>query len=448
VRRPRLTALLVAAGLLTSAGVTSAAGSRPGGLHTDGQVLRDAQGRQVLLRGIAVIDKTAGRFPSFTPADARQVRSWGMNSIRLGLVWAGVEPRAGHVDQRYVDGIARIARVASDAGLYVVLDMHQDLYGVRWSDGAPEWATNNTCPHADLAGATGAWGTDYLSPQVLCSFTDFWTSASLQDHYAKAWQAVARAVSGNPRIAGFDLMNEPSQGLIPPGVFESQYLYPSQARWLAAIRRVDPRAVGFLEPPNYKYLEIPTAPPAIPANAAYGPHLYGPWDDVSQASQTRAFAEPTLAYEQLEAKQAGAPLWVGEWGVDWHLSGAVDFAAHVLDLLDKAKAGSAYWDWSPGGGYSPQDKDHRPTPMLAALMRAYPSATAGTLTSFSYDRVTHGLVVTWAPSPGATVVEVPTALYPRGLTVSGARRWSYDRAAGQLLLWGSGASTTATVTAR
>ena len=448
MRRPRLVALALATAVLAGLGATSDAGTRHGGLHTDGQVLRDAQGRQVLLRGIAVIEKQAGKLPDFHRSDALQVRSWGMNSIRLGFVWAGIEPQAGRIDQRYVDSIAQIAQVAADAGLYVVLDMHQDLYGERWSDGAPEWATDSTCPHVDLAGATGAWGTNYLSPQVLCAFTRFWTDAALQDHYVRAWQAIARAVRGNTRIAGYDLMNEPSQGLLVPGVFESQYLYPSEARWLAGIRRVDPRAVGYVEPPNYKYLEVPTVPPTIPANAVYGPHLYGPWDDAAELSQTRSFAEPTLAYEQLEAKLAGAPLWVGEWGVDWHLDGAVDFAGHVLDLLDEATAGSAYWDWSPGGGYSPQDKDHKPTPMLGALMRAYPSSTAGTLTSFTYDRGSHGLTVTWqAAGRAPTVVEVPTALYPRGITVSGVRRWRYDARAGQLLLWATGEAT-ATVAAR
>jgi hypothetical protein len=54
----------------------------------DGQ-LRDAHGRQVELHGVNVVQKLAPYLADFTRADARRVRGWGLNAIRLTLRGAG-----------------------------------------------------------------------------------------------------------------------------------------------------------------------------------------------------------------------------------------------------------------------------------------------------------------------------------------------------------------------
>ena len=97
-----------------------------------------------------------------------------------------------------------------------MLDMHQDLYGVLYSDGAPEWATlTEKQPHS-----TGEiWSDSYLiSPAVQKAFDNFWANkpvsdgVGVQDHYAKMWQHVARRFAGNNSVIGYDIMNEPFNG--------------------------------------------------------------------------------------------------------------------------------------------------------------------------------------------------------------------------------------------
>ncbi|RLD72338.1 MAG: hypothetical protein DRJ10_18765, partial [Bacteroidetes bacterium] len=107
-------------------------------------------------------------------------------------------------------------KLAEDNGLFVFLDMHQDLFSVKYSDGAPKWATlDEEKPH--ITGSV--WSDAYLiSPAVQTSWDNFWKntqvsdSIGVQDHYANAWKHVAKRYVGNHTVIGYDVMNEPFAG--------------------------------------------------------------------------------------------------------------------------------------------------------------------------------------------------------------------------------------------
>ena len=91
--------------------------------------------------------------------------------------------------------------------------MPQDLYSVKYSDGAPEWATiTDGKPHIK----DGAiWSDAYFSsPAVQQALDNFWNNTlasdgiGIQDHYARAWQHVARHYANETTVVGYDLMNE------------------------------------------------------------------------------------------------------------------------------------------------------------------------------------------------------------------------------------------------
>ncbi len=179
---------------------------------------RDAHGRQVILSGINLVDKSVAH--GFTavkgPAVFGQFRGWGFNCVRLGIVWAGVEPQPGKFDEAYLRQVDRAIDWAARHGIYVILDMHQDLYSMKYSDGAPAWATlDEGKPHA-----TGAiWSDAYLmSPAVQTAFDNFWANKpaadgkGLQDHYAAMWRHLAQRYANRTGVIGYDLMNEPFPG--------------------------------------------------------------------------------------------------------------------------------------------------------------------------------------------------------------------------------------------
>ena len=103
----------------------------------------DPQGRQVLLHGINMVNKNAnaGYLGDEGPELFAAMADWGSNCVRLGVIWDGLEPEPGVYDEGYLQGLDRQIAWAGEYSLNVFLDMHQDLYSVCFSDGAPEWAT-------------------------------------------------------------------------------------------------------------------------------------------------------------------------------------------------------------------------------------------------------------------------------------------------------------------
>ncbi len=183
----------------------------------DGAFL-DPAGRQILLHGMAVISKNPKEnYQSWHgPEEFAQMRRWGMNCIRLGIIWDGLEPEPGKYDEEYLKKVDQRIAWARQNGIYVFLDMHQDLFSVKYSDGAPAWATlDEGLPHA-----TGAvWSDSYqLSAAVKKSFDNFWANkpgpdgVGIQDRFALAWQHVAKRYANDSTVIGYDLFNEPNEG--------------------------------------------------------------------------------------------------------------------------------------------------------------------------------------------------------------------------------------------
>jgi endoglycosylceramidase len=196
-----------------------------GPIRVQGPRFTDQHGREVVFQGINLVNKDPeqGYLGRGDEAAIRQLAESGFNCIRLGIFWDALEPEPGRYDDAYLDSVALRVEWACENGIFVFLDMHQDLYSRKYSDGAPGWATlDDGLPHY-----TGpVWSDSYLiSPAVQRAFDQFWDNASaadgvgLQDHYARAWQKVAQRFAGNPCVIGYDLMNEPFPGSEAAGYF-------------------------------------------------------------------------------------------------------------------------------------------------------------------------------------------------------------------------------------
>ncbi len=190
-------------------------------LRVDGPRIVDESGRTVYLRGVNLGEKSqsAKHVPWQQAEDYHNLGRWGMNAVRMLIFWSAVEPEPGKYDEDYLKGVDRQVAMARDAGLYVMLDMHQDLYGpgIPGGDGAPSWATlDDGKPHRTMG---GAWSTAYYaSPKLHRAFDNFWDNtpgpdgAGIQDHFALAWAHVARRYANEPAVIGFDILNEPFMG--------------------------------------------------------------------------------------------------------------------------------------------------------------------------------------------------------------------------------------------
>jgi endoglycosylceramidase len=184
----------------------------------DGERFIDTYGRERILHGVNMVskDKTADYIGGWGRQDFEALRSMGFNLVRLGFIWDGIEPQPGQIDQTYLDKMEKLIDLCKEYGLYVIIDMHQDLYGSRYSDGAPAWATL-------IDGLPGpkpseVWSDAYYSQAVERAFDHFWANdpasdgVGLQDHFAQCWKAIAERFGSRPEVLGYDFMNEPFPG--------------------------------------------------------------------------------------------------------------------------------------------------------------------------------------------------------------------------------------------
>ncbi|HEU4361930.1 MAG TPA: cellulase family glycosylhydrolase, partial [Mycobacterium sp.] len=119
----------------------------PGLISTTGSYLTDSDGRVVILHGTNEVYKTAPFQPSaqgFDDADAAFLAANGFTAVRLGVLWAGVEPEPGVINYAYLASIEQTVQILGNHGIVTLLDMHQDLYSDidGAGDGAPAWATD------------------------------------------------------------------------------------------------------------------------------------------------------------------------------------------------------------------------------------------------------------------------------------------------------------------
>jgi len=214
----RFTALLFIVLMIFACGYKQEPIKKKEFIQVEGEKFIDTEGREVIFSGINFISKNPAEnyIPPDGPETFQKFRSWGFNCIRLGIIWDGLEPEPGEYNEEYLKEIDKRIQWAADNDIYVYLDMHQDLYGAKYSDGAPDWATlDEGKPH--YRGAV--WSDSYLiSPAVQTAFDNFWknTPASdgvgIQDHYANLWKYIAKRYAENTTVIGYDIMNEPFMG--------------------------------------------------------------------------------------------------------------------------------------------------------------------------------------------------------------------------------------------
>lgn len=396
---------------------------------TSGPWLTDQHGRVLLARGINLVAKR----PPYTPEsvgfggdDAAFLAARGFDTVRLGVLYAGVEPQRGQYDDAYLDSIGRTVALLAAHHIRAQLDFHQDMYNERYQgQGFPAWAAlDDGLPAQPQAGFPGNY---LVQPALQRAEDNFYANKDgLVDHYAAAWAHVATRFRGVSGVLGYDLINEPMPGTAPVScarpegcpAFEADVLAPFYAKVTAAIRTVDRRTPISYEPTAVFGSGGGTALPRLnDPHAVFGWHLYcpgGPCPDIEEGQFRRA------------ADHAGGhePQLLSEFGSTKDTS----VIERVQDEADRHLVGWMEWTYFSNGvtdtGGTPNlvnDPSRPPTganvdaAQAAALTRPHATAIAGTPVSTAYDKAVRRLVVRYRPRPGVTRILVPRAVYPRGV---------------------------------
>jgi endoglycosylceramidase len=446
-----------------AAAACAAAGGRdePAQLRRDGRYMVDGLDRVVLLHGVNAVWKLRddNRYTppdeprGFTAADADWLAAHGFNTVRLGVIFAGVMPQPGVIDHAYLAGIDRVVQLLADRGIYVMFDFHQDMYNEKYGgEGFPDWAVyDDGVPPTNIG-----FPQTYFTPAVGRAFDNFWqNTGNLWDHYRDAWIAVAARWADQDYHGGYDLLNEPYPGAHFAScantegcpVFDTQYLQPMHEHVLRGIRAVDPGNIVWFEP-NFVFnggakSHYATLAPIADANIGLSWHKYcvtglvlhsQGFTDLPGCEQMHQVvtdnAEATI--EKMQATTL-----VTEFGA----SDDLPDLQQVMDQTDRQFTGWQYWaykNWrdpttesqeSGGQGLFTDDEDLSTVKLdkLAILERPYPRATAGVPVTgaLRFDAATKAFDYAYTPrcAGGPTEIYVPKLHYPDGyaLAVEGAR---------------------------
>jgi len=361
--------------------------------------ITDEDGRLLILHGINVISAAKSdplRVGETAKEDFLHIsKQWGFNAVRLLIFWDGIEPQKGEYDHEYLARVRQRLDWCAEAGLYVILDMHQDLYSIKFGgDGAPEWSVQDD--GQSFAYQT-PWELNYLQPAVKTSIDNFWIKEKgypeLQDHFIDALCVAVEALADHPAVIGIDLYNEPTmatlQGMLH---FERRYLTPFLQRTINAVRKINNDLWIFFEPSalgtNQGFrsgLGKLTDPRQGESHLVYFPHLYTLDLDIKGQYLGRPLFIDFWAHQrQIETGRFETPLMVGEFGLSEAKPGALDFLQDVLAMYDKITSGWFYWsyDRTDWGLHNDDWEDLKKTDIL---VRPYPQKIAGTQPRFRWQ---------------------------------------------------------------
>jgi endoglycosylceramidase len=468
--RPSRAANLLAAGVLLAALATGASSmvapvtARAAAVgpvlplgHTDTWIT-DADGRVVVLHGLNQVYKVPPYEPAadgFGDDDAAFLAANGFNAMRVGVIWAAVEPAPGTYDDAYLASIAQTVQTLAAHGVLSLLDFHQDLYNEAFQgEGAPAWAVQTGgLPNPQL----GFPANYFANLAQNFAWNSFWRNApasdgvGLQDHYARTWAHVAGYFHGNPGVFGYEVLNEPWPGVVwepcaNPVV--GCVLNDAKLRWfynrvVPAIRGSDPTTLVFFEP-NVLFSEVihTDLGNVNDPKTAFAFHDYCAIESVLQqnitcSQQDRAVFNNARRYTGFRR----IPALLTEFGATNDLANL----AGVLRRADEYRMGWLEWAYTGNDKTSSSPNDQAlvfdpgqpPTggnvnmAKLAVLAAPYPQVIAGTPSCWSFssgtftlhystERVDHqGRFSTTAQ----TNISVPPVEYPSGyhVTVTGGQ---------------------------
>lgn len=243
------------------------------------QVIRDEQGREIVLGGFVAITEDRKGTIHYTPDDYRRMVRMGANiqviRTTLGRLggWPGKEG-----DPTYFAQLDEMVRMGKEAGLKTVFKLV--VYDVK--------------PFGNAQ-----WDAIYHN------------TGGAQDTLVAAWKKIWVRYQNEPSVFGYDLLNEPLRGIDPDEERCSrENLIPTLRRLADALHAVSPGKWALYQP---LFRETGDGVgPFQPMKESFGrdrviyaPHLYS--KDLEVMTQT-------LDRYEREAALSKAPLLLGEWG--------------------------------------------------------------------------------------------------------------------------------------
>jgi endoglucanase len=224
----------------------------------------------------------------FTEPDAEYINSLGLNLVRIPINYHLFEDdmNPGVIKEGAFEHLDRVIDLCAKHQIYTIIDMHA----------LPGFQNQH-------------WHSDNPTHKAL-----FWKHKDFQDRALHLWEVIAERYSGQPWVAGYDLINEPTD-------VTRKKVFPFYKRLHDAIRKIDQKHILFLEGNNYSTeFDIFTE---IWDNVVYTNHDYATpgfiqGGDYPGLTNGKYINRDTLERDFLRRSEFmfshKVPLWVGEFG--------------------------------------------------------------------------------------------------------------------------------------
>jgi endoglycosylceramidase len=425
------------------------AGAAAGRLGHAGRWLTDSRGRVVITHGENVVSKFAPWAPTavgFGEDDVNFLAQSGFNTARIGVEWAGVEPKPGVYDDAMLARVGKVVRMLRKRHIGVILDSHQDMYNPRYEgNGFPDWALNDE----GLANPHLGFPDNYFGNSALWrSYENFWANkpapgdaVGVEDRFVAMWQHVAAFFAHMPGVFGYEIMNEPFPGAEwttcsdPEGcpLFDEK-LSAFYRRVGQAIRSVDARTLVWYEPNVSFDFGANTHVTSPGPGSGFAFHDYC----IANEAEGCPTHETTFSNADKYGASSGDALLMDEFGAT---NGVSDLET-MVSLADQHMVPWMEWEycWCNEGGpgqHNPQGMiyDERFAPagenlnsaVYESLVEPYPQVISGTPRSWGFDRASRTFTLhysTQLPSgphargaSAVTEIATPSFNYPAGYAV-------------------------------
>lgn len=387
--------------------------------------------------------------------DAPFLVSEGFKIIRLPMFLSGLLPEPGVYHERYLEGYAELVEVLTDAGLYVVIDFHQDLYAQKYyGRGMPEWMAidNGLFNSPDL----GFPANYFTNVAMWRAYDNFWNNEPaidgkpLQTHYAEAWQHVASRFKDNPGVLGYEFFNEPFPGsqwltcLSPAGcpLFDQMQLTEFSRRMARAIREVDTEKVVFYEPNvTFDFGANTWHGDIQDDNAAFSFHIYCLGTQFGELPASDGLCEnvgerPQFGYARNHVDQYQVATLLSEFGF---FSGGPDSDSTPVirrntNMADEFMFNWTYWHYTGKSSDGivinpalPPAGDNLKEDRFNEIVRSYPRMVAGTPIRWGFNPDSKHFELEYSTQradgngrfdeTAITEIFVPSRHYPNGYEV-------------------------------
>lgn len=187
----------------------------------------DEDNRIVMFHGINSVQKNPPWVPNerahlnlTNTTQLELMKQWGFNVVRLGFMWAGVYPTAPDIiNTTYINEMMDIVHLLEDYGMYVIIDMHQDMLSTQFAsyDGAPRWILDQLPPPKhnypwpfknEYLGFT-AYVTESCGFAFQCLYSN---KNNFEDYFQQYWITTAQFFHKTSSILAYELINEPWVG--------------------------------------------------------------------------------------------------------------------------------------------------------------------------------------------------------------------------------------------